>query len=90
MRVPVQSQPVLRVPNHAHGAASAHGVLPAGDCGTGYWCCEGCNGPICVQCDTKPESIFDAGGGGFTASPAVAGGRVIIGDMDGKIYAFGS
>jgi len=50
MRVPVQSQPVMRVPNHARSAAN--GVLPAGDCGKGYWCCNGCDGPICMGCDT--------------------------------------
>jgi outer membrane protein assembly factor BamB len=31
---------------------------------------------------------FDAGAG-FSASPAVAGGRVIIGAQDGRLYAFG-
>ena len=31
---------------------------------------------------------FDAGAG-FTASPAIAGGRIVIGDIDGKVYAFG-
>ena len=31
---------------------------------------------------------FEAGGG-FTASPAIAGGRVVIGDVDGNVYAFG-
>jgi outer membrane protein assembly factor BamB len=31
---------------------------------------------------------FEAGAG-FTASPAIADGRVVIGDVDGRIYAFG-
>jgi len=31
---------------------------------------------------------FEAGSG-FTASPAVAGGRIVIGDTDGKLYAIG-
>ena len=31
---------------------------------------------------------FDAGSG-FTASPAVADGRLVIGDSDGTLYCFG-
>jgi outer membrane protein assembly factor BamB len=32
---------------------------------------------------------FDAGGG-FTASPAVVDGRIILGNTDGTLYCFGS
>ena len=28
-------------------------------------------------------------GAGFTASPAVGAGRIVIGDVDGRIYAIG-
>ena len=31
---------------------------------------------------------FDAGAA-ITASPAIAGGRVVIGSQDGRIYCFG-
>jgi outer membrane protein assembly factor BamB len=36
--------------------------------------------------ETKWE--YDAGGG-FTASPAVVDGRIIIGNTDGTLYCFG-
>jgi outer membrane protein assembly factor BamB len=36
----------------------------------------------------KKLSEFDAGSG-ITASPAIAGGRVVIGSQDGIIYALG-
>jgi outer membrane protein assembly factor BamB len=35
-----------------------------------------------------PGWTFDAGAG-FDASPAVAGGRLVIGDEDGTLYCFG-
>jgi hypothetical protein len=28
-------------------------------------------------------------GGGFIASPAIANGRVVLGDVDGRIYGIG-
>jgi outer membrane protein assembly factor BamB len=31
---------------------------------------------------------FEAGAG-FTSSPAIADGRVVIADIDGRVYAFG-
>jgi outer membrane protein assembly factor BamB len=31
---------------------------------------------------------FEAGAG-FSASAAIAGGRAVIGDVDGRVYAFG-
>jgi outer membrane protein assembly factor BamB len=31
---------------------------------------------------------FEAGAG-FSGSPAIADGRVVIGDIDGRVYAFG-
>ena len=35
-----------------------------------------------------PVLDFDAGGG-FTASPAVVDGRIILGNTDGTLYCFG-
>jgi outer membrane protein assembly factor BamB len=37
--------------------------------------------------DVKWE--YDAGGG-FTASPAVVDGRIVLGNTDGTLYCFGS
>jgi outer membrane protein assembly factor BamB len=37
----------------------------------------------------KKLSEFDTGAG-ITASPAVAGGKVVIGTSDGRLYAFGA
>ena len=42
--------------------------------------------------DAKSNEVkweYDAGGG-FTASPAVVDGRIILGNTDGTLYCFGS
>ena len=37
---------------------------------------------------TRREFLWEAGGG-FTASPAVVDGRIVIGNTDGTLYCFG-
>jgi len=36
----------------------------------------------------RKEFEFDAGAA-ITASPAIAGGRVVVGTIDGRLYCFG-
>jgi hypothetical protein len=50
MNVPIQARPVYRTQN----VRAINGVSPSGDCGTGYWCCQGpTGGPFCQKCVTN-------------------------------------
>jgi hypothetical protein len=54
MNVPVQAQSVYRTQN----VRAINGLSPSGDCGRGYFCCQGFTGdPFCAWCNPGPIGL---------------------------------
>jgi|GEM_PF-6969676 len=51
MKLPIQSQPVMRTLGITVGVYANNGIIPSGDnCGTGSWCCNVGGKSSCYNC----------------------------------------
>lgn len=50
MKLPIQSQPVMRTLGMKVGVYANNAISPSGECGTGHWCCNVGGESKCYPC----------------------------------------